>query len=44
MAQVRVHGGSCMNDFKMACIFAKVEFVRYVSNMCTIDYVRLELY
>jgi hypothetical protein len=25
-----------MDGFKMACIFAKVEFVRYVSNMCTI--------
>jgi len=33
---VRVHGGSCMDDFKMACIFSKVEFVRYVSNMCTV--------
>jgi len=33
--QVRVHGGSCIDDVKMACIFAKVEFVRYVSNMCT---------
>jgi len=33
-----------MDDFKMSCIFAKVEFVRYVSNMCTIGYVVLELY
>ena len=29
-----------MDGFKVACIFAKVEFVRYVSNMCT---VRLQL-
>jgi hypothetical protein len=33
---VQVQGDSCMDDFNMACIFAKVEFVRYVSNMCTI--------
>jgi len=25
-----------MDYFKMACIFTKVEFVRYVSNMCTV--------
>jgi len=25
-----------MDDFKMACIFAKVEFVRYVFNICTV--------
>ena len=31
-----------MDGFKVACIFAKVEFVRYVSNMCTIR-LRLKL-
>ena len=25
-----------MDGFKVACIFAKVEFVRYMSNMCTV--------
>ena len=37
-----VHRGSSMNGFKVACIFAKVEFVGYVSNMCTV-WLRLEL-
>jgi len=31
-----------MDGFKVVCIFAKVEFVGYVSNMCTIR-LRLEL-
>ena len=31
-----------MDGFKVACIFAKVEFVGYVSNKCTIR-LRLEL-
>ena len=31
-----------MDGFKLACIFAKVEFVEYVSNMCTVR-LRLEL-
>jgi hypothetical protein len=35
-----VHGGSRMDKLKVACIFAKVEIVKYVSNMCT---VRLQL-
>jgi len=25
-----------MDDLRVACIFAKVEFVRYESNMCTV--------
>jgi hypothetical protein len=33
-----------MDGFKMACIFAKVEFVRYASNMCIFSYIELELY
>ena len=37
-----VQGGSSMDGFKVACIFAKVEFVEYVSNMCTVR-LRLEL-
>jgi hypothetical protein len=36
-----VHGGSCMDGFKMECIFAKVEFVRYVYSFVTL---RLVLY
>ena len=40
-----VHGSSCMDGFKVAGIFAKVEFVRYVSNMCMIRLqLDLELY
>jgi hypothetical protein len=35
-----VHGGLRMDKLKVACKFAKVEIVRYVSNMCT---VRLQL-
>ena len=35
-----IHGSSRMDGFKVAGIFAKVEFVGYVSNMCT---VRLQL-
>ena len=31
-----------MDDFKVACIFVKVEFVGYMSNMCTVR-LRLEL-
>ena len=31
-----------MDGLKMTCIFAKVEFVGYVSNMCTVR-LRLEL-
>jgi hypothetical protein len=38
---IRVHGGSRMDCFKMECIFAKVEFVRYVYSFVTL---RLELY
>ena len=30
-----VHEDSHVDDFKVADIFAKVEFIRYVSNMCT---------
>lgn len=33
---VRVHGGSRMDNFKMACISSKMRFVRYVMNMCTV--------
>jgi len=42
MAQVRVHGGSCMDGFKMACIFAKVELVRHVCRIC-VQLVTLDL-
>jgi hypothetical protein len=31
-----VHGGLCMDKPKVACIFAKVGIVRYVSKMCTV--------
>ena len=31
-----------MDSFKVPCIFTKVEFVGYVSNMCTVR-LRLEL-
>ena len=34
--QVGVHGGTHMDDFKVTCIFDKLEFVRNVLNMCTI--------
>jgi len=44
MAQVRVHGGSRIDCFMMACIFTEVEFVRYVLNIRTVGYVGLELY
>jgi hypothetical protein len=26
-----------MNKLKVACIFAEVEIVKYVSNMCTVQ-------
>jgi hypothetical protein len=31
-----VHGGSSMDDFKVACIFTKVECVEYVYSSVTI--------
>jgi hypothetical protein len=33
---VQVHGGSCMDDFKVVWIFVKMEFVIFVSTMCTV--------
>ena len=35
MTQV-LYTGSSMDSFKVACIFTKVEFIGYVSNMCIV--------